>query len=306
MMSAYSFLGLEFRAIEIDKPRLLADFLKRHPQPLTGYSFATLAAWKPFFHYRWAFGTPETLLVSCVLDPDPHIHLLQPVGVLPEEFAQSIVREAAHLSYTLKIVGVSGRFLEQNPDFVRSFSVAEDRAVSNYLYSAKALAQLAGRKYSKKRNLLSQAANLYAWSCESLTASNIDDCFNVLQSITEEERPVVEGMLKRELAALECTLRHFEPFDQQGLLISVRGKPVAFSVYEAISPAVVAIHFERALRSYKGLYQVINWETAKVIAARGFEFINREEDMGDEGLRDAKLSYHPVEIVPAYELAFIK
>ena len=57
-----------------------------------------------------------------------------------------------------------------------------------------------------------------------------------------------------------------------------------------------------SLRSYKGLYQVINWETAKLIATQGFEFINREEDVGDQGLRDAKLSYHPVEIIPAYEL----
>ena len=112
----------------------------------------------------------------------------------------------------------------------------------------------------------------------------------------------MEAMLKRELAALECTLRHFDDFGQQGLLVTVNSRPVAFSIYEAISPTTVAIHFERALRSYKGLYQVINCETAKVILRQGFEHINREEDLGDVGLRDAKMSYHPIEIVPAYEL----
>ena len=95
-------------------------------------------------------------------------------------------------------------------------------------------------------------------------------------------------------------------FDQQGLLITVNDRPVAFSIYEAISPTTVAVHFERALRSYKGLFQVVNWETAKVVAAQGFEFINREEDLGDEGLRDAKMSYHPIEIIPAYELTYRK
>jgi hypothetical protein len=120
----------------------------------------------------------------------------------------------------------------------------------------------------------------------------------------EEEHPRVEGMLERELAALECTLRHFDEFGQQGLLISVDGRPVAFSIYEKISPTTVAVHFERALRSYKGLYQVINWETAKVVAAQGFAFINREEDLGDSGLRDAKMSYHPAEIIAAYELKY--
>jgi hypothetical protein len=87
-------------------------------------------------------------------------------------------------------------------------------------------------------------------------------------------------------------------------LITVDDRPVAFSIYEAISPTTVAVHFERALRSYKGLYQVINCETAKVILSQGFEFINREEDLGDAGLRDAKMSYHPTEIIPAYELAY--
>ena len=306
MMSQRTFLELEFSPIKTGDLDLLAGFLKSHPQPLTGYTFATLAAWDPYFHYRWVFGAPETLLVSCILDPDPHPHLLQPVGPFPPALARALVAEAADLSYPLKMIGVSGRFLSENSDFAKSFFVHEDRAVSNYVYSAEALAQLRGRKYSKKRNLLSQATSLYAWTCQPLTTPLLSSCFAVLDAIIEEERPVLEGMLGRDWAALECTLRHFAEFDQQGILISVGGRPVAFSIYEAINPTTVAIHFERALRSYKGLYQVVNWEAAKVIEAQGFEFINREEDLGDPGLRDAKLSYHPVEIVPAYEMTFKK
>jgi hypothetical protein len=120
----------------------------------------------------------------------------------------------------------------------------------------------------------------------------------------EEEHPQIEGMLEREMAALETTLQKFDQLQQQGLLISVDERPVAFSIFEPISSTTAAIHFERALRSYKGLYQVINWEAAKIIHAQGFEFINREEDLGDPGLRDAKMSYHPVEIIPSHEMAF--
>jgi hypothetical protein len=303
-MSESSFLGLEFSPVKLDDCALLTGFLKRYPQPLTGYTFATLAAWNPFFRYRWAFSGGETLLISCILDPDPHVHLLQPVGMVSPAKAQALCRAASDLPYPLRIVGVCDRFLKENPDFIRSFAVWEDRAVSNYVYSAAALARLPGRKYSKKRNLLAQASGLYAWSSQRLTSALADSCFAVVDSILEEEHPRVEGMLKRELAALECTLRHFDEFGQQGLLISVGGRPVAFSVYEPISPTTVAVHFERALRSYKGLYQVINCETAKVIAAQGFSHINREEDLGDAGLRDAKMSYHPTEIIPAYELKY--
>jgi hypothetical protein len=303
-MDAIRFLGFEFSPISLDDSRTLSKFLRRYPQPLTGYTFATLAAWQPYFRYGWTFAGPETLLISCVLDPDPHLHLLQPVGLLSPAIAQRLVKGAADLPYSLKIVGVCESFLEENSDFTWSFVAWEDRAVSNYLYGAETLAQLPGRKYAKKRNLLAQAGGLYSWSCQQLTADLAPSCFAVLDSIMEEEHPRVEGMLKRELSALECTLRHFDEFCQKGLLVSVDGRPVAFSIYEAINPSTVAVHFERALRGYKGLYQVINCETAKVIAAQGYKFINREEDLGDAGLRDAKMSYHPTEIIPAYELTY--
>ncbi len=305
-MTEFSFLDSEFVPVKLEDRDTLGEFLRKYPQQLTGYTFASLAAWRPLFQYEWLFLEPDLLLISCILEPDPHRHLLQPVGVTSSKLTRIVQEGAAKLSYPLKVVGVSDRFLKDNPDFSSCFAVWEDRAVSNYLYSANSLALLSGRKYAKKRNLLSQAAGLYNWSCTMLNSQRIDRCFAVLDSIVEEEHPQMEGTLKRELAALECTLRHFDEFDQQGVLVSINDKPVAFSIYEAISPTTVAIHFERALRSYKGLYQVVNCETAKVIVNQGFQFINREEDLGDAGLRDAKMSYHPIEVAPAYELTYRK
>ncbi len=303
-MDELSFLGFEFKHVKLEQPEPLTDFLKQYPQSLSGYTFATLAAWQGYFKYGWFFAEPETLLISCLLEPDQRRHLLQPVGKLSASISQKLLADAATLPYPLKIIGVSEEFVKQNPDFSNQFSIREDRVVSNYLYSAELLSQLSGRKYSKKRNLLAQASSQYRWAIKPLTFAGTDLCFEVLNSIAREERPQIEGMMARELAALDYTLRHFDELHQQGLLIIVDGRPVAFSIYEPISSTTVAIHFERALRSYKGLYQVINWETAKVVAAQGFQFINREEDLGDPGLRDAKLSYHPVQIVPALELAF--
>jgi hypothetical protein len=305
-MNGISLPGFDFKPIRLDDRAALTDFLKKYPQPLTGYTFATLAAWQPFFGYEWAFAEPETLLVSCILDPDPNRQLLQPVGLLSPSVAQLLVKKAEDFPYTLKIVGVCDRFLNDHAAFSRSFNAAEDRAVSNYVYHTASLVKLPGRKYARKRNLMAQAEGLYSWSCQTLTPALTSSCFAVLDSILEEENPQVEGMLKRELSALEYTLLHLDELSQQGLLISVDGRPVAFSIYEPINPSTAAVHFERALRSYKGLYQVINWETAKAVAAEGFAFINREEDLGDAGLRDAKMSYYPAEIVKAYELTYRK
>jgi hypothetical protein len=304
-MSAPTFLGHEFSPLKLSDCRKLAGFLAKYPQPLTGYTFATLEAWEPFFHYEWTFAEPDTLLVSCIIEPDSRRSLMQPIGVLSPPLVESMLKNAADLPRPLKIVGVCDRFLATHSDFARHFDAREDRNLSNYLYHAPALAKLRGRKYARKRNLLAQAEELYTWSCQPLTSSLTPSCFEVLDSIIEEENPRVEGMLARELAALKCTLRHFDEFGQQGLLISVGTRPMAFSIYEAIGPVTVAVHFERALRSYKGAHQVINWETAKAVAAQGFDYINREEDMGDAGLREAKMSYHPMEIVKSHELTFV-
>jgi uncharacterized protein len=305
-MNEFSFLGFNFSPVRQEDAGLLTAILKQYPHPLTGYTFATLEAWKPFHHYGWCFVAPDALLISCTLDSDSHQHqhLLQPIGQLSAAEKETILRQAADLDYPLRIAGVCDRFLKEQADFSQAFAVHDDRDLSNYVYSADALARLPGRKYSKKRNLLAQAQGLYSWKVQPLTAALTPSCFSILESIVEEEKPSIEGMLKRELAALEITLRKFGQLQQQGLLISVNERPVAFSIFEAISPTTAAIHFERALRSYKGLYQVINCETAKIIHAQGFEFINREEDLGDPGLRDAKMSYNPVELIPSHEMTF--
>jgi hypothetical protein len=305
-MNMHAFLGQKFSPVKLSDCEELTDFLAKYPQPLTGYTFSAFAAWEPFFHYEWAMAEPETLLMSCILEPDPHRYLMQPIGPLSPELAESLVKNAAGLDYPLRVVGICDRFLKAHSDFSRHFEAFEDRTLSNYLYHTSSLAKLRGRKYARKRNLLAQAESLYTWSCQPLTSALTPACFEVLDSIIEEENPKVEGMLKWEIAALEFTLRHFDEFRQQGLLVSIGTRPVAFSIYEVIGPSTVAIHFERALRSYKGLHQVINWEAAKAIAEQGFDYINREEDMGDAGLREAKLSYHPVEIIKSHELIYTK
>jgi hypothetical protein len=303
-MTDFSFLGMQFSPVRMSDCEVLSDFLTRYPQPLSGYTFASLATWNSFYQYTWKLVESETLLISCILEPENYRHLLQPVGRMSADVKASIVSQAVNLPYPLKMLGVCSQWIKDNSDFLPAFSAIEDRAVSNYIYSASSLASLPGRKYSKKRNLISQASALYSWSCHALSAPIVSDCFDVLNSIFKEESPVVEGMLKRELASLEYTLNHLAELKQDGMVIRVNGRPVAFSIFEPISPTTVAIHFERALRSYKGLYQVINWETSRVISNLGFQFINREEDLGNEGLRDAKTSYHPIEIAPAYELSY--
>jgi hypothetical protein len=311
-MNSFSYLGFVFFPVCRENQETVSSFLRKHPQPICGYTHATLEAWKAFVSYDQGLSAPETMLIAYRPAAEVPPILLQPVGALPSDFQNRIFRATETLDYPLQIFGVDGRFIESRPEFVSRFSVRDERNFANYVYRTEDLAQLHGRKYSKKRNLISQARHQYSWKTHPLTEDMTDKCFAVLESIrdernpTSEKNPPIEGMPEREFAALETTLRNFRRLEQQGLLITVDGRPVAFSIFEATNSTTVTIHFERALRSYKGLYQVINQETARVIEAQGFEFINREEDVGDAGLRAAKLSYHPFELLTVWELTFIR
>ncbi len=329
-----NFLHLEQSPVVLPDHERLVPFLAKHPQDLSGYTFATLVAWAETYAYAWSF-SGDALLISYTLEPDPNRHLLQPVGALGAESTERLVREAAELPYPLKLINVTDRFLEENPGLVAHFDVAEDRAMANYVYRARALADLRGAKYSKKRNLLAQASSLYSWTVEPLTAARALDC---LELVEPEDEPAGNGwthpsadagtpapavampaqtlaaptgtvltreqMLREEVKALEFTLRHFGELGQEGVLVSVDGKPEAFSIWEPLTRDTAVIHFERALRSRKGLYQVINKVTAEAIVARGFELVNREEDIDDPGLRQAKSSYHPLHLARAWTLTF--
>ena len=94
-------------------------------------------------------------------------------------------------------------------------------------------------------------------------------------------------------------LENLVSFDMRGILLYVDNKPVAMALGSEISPLCFDINFEKALTEYDGSYSVINQEFAKRLTA--YPYINREEDMGIEGLKKAKLSYHPAIIYDRYD-----
>jgi uncharacterized protein len=296
------FLGLDLAAVEIEHRVSLAAVLAAHPQPLSGYTFASLLIWAPIFKYEFACIGQGGLLLSCVLGPRLERHLLQPVGAFPEEIQEAILRRGRELPYPLKIVSVCAEFLQRCPSFVREFDVVPSRDNANYIYATKDLAELAGRGYSKKRNLIAQAGRLYEWSLEALAPEHAAACLSVADDIAKKRSTESKVTLEHETQALERALRLLGPLSLEGLLLRVGGLPAAFSIFDRLSPTTAVVFFERALRSHKGLYQVINRETAQVIAKLGLEFINREEDLGDPGLRKAKLSYLPTRLEMAHTL----
>jgi hypothetical protein len=301
------FLGLEFAPVRLEDKPVLQTILRRFPQRISGYTFASLAAWAGPYGFEWTHMDDDCVLICRPYGEHGELHLLQPLGVMNASCCEKLMREAAKLSYPLKLLSVAKEFVASHAQLCGRFSAVEDRAGANYIYLASDLTSLPGRRYAKKRNLIAQFLELYPrWEATPLDDRCGPVCHDVLLAMAHGQGvPADDPSLGAELAALDFTMDHVQELEQDGLVIRIEGEPVAFSVFERLDADVTAVHFEKANRAYKGLFQIVNRESARRIEASGARLINREEDVGDEGLRQAKLSYHPLEILPVFHMTLI-
>ncbi|MDR0376484.1 MAG: phosphatidylglycerol lysyltransferase domain-containing protein [Spirochaetaceae bacterium] len=172
--------------------------------------------------------------------------------------------------------------------------LAEDRDNFDYLYLRTDLANLAGKKYHKKRNLVHAFTSAYTYSEAPLSEQHIPDAVTVLERWREDKGEDGDYRAARE------ALNQFGTLEMQGVIYYVEGNPAGWCLGESLAGGrMFAIHFEKAIDEYKGIYQFIN----QAFAARLPEYylhINREQDLGDEGLRQAKMTYRPAGFVRKY------
>jgi hypothetical protein len=171
----------------------------------------------------------------------------------------------------------------------------EDRDNFDYLYFRSDLAELAGKKFHKKKNLVNAFRNAYPSHEERpLELDLIPQALEVLERWRLDKDG--EGDYQAAREALEL----FGSLKLRGSLFYVNGVPAGWCLGESLAKGkMFAIHFEKAVDGIKGIYQYINQSFAASLP-RFFTYINREQDLGDEGLRQAKETYRPCGFVKKY------
>lgn len=160
-----------------------------------------------------------------------------------------------------------------------------------YVYNRDDLANLAGKKYHAKRNHIAKFDKSYEAEYININNENI----GILEECAEYMYRLIENSPEDEYLAIKCAIRHFDALGLRGAVIKVNVNYVAYSIGSSINDDTADIHFEKADRAYDGAYAKINNSFAKY----GWEdkkYLNREEDLGMEGLRKAKLSYYPCKL----------
>jgi hypothetical protein len=178
----------------------------------------------------------------------------------------------------------------------RGYIVMEDRDNFDYLYNRKDLAELAGREYHKKRNLVNGFVSMYSCVQKPLKKENASDALAVL-----DEWRSVKG-IEGDYAAASEALALQDELGLRGALYYIGEEPVGWCLGEPVARArMFAIHFEKACDRFKGIYQFINQSYASSLPGY-FKHVNREQDLGDEGLRQAKMTYRPAGFVKKYRV----
>lgn len=180
------------------------------------------------------------------------------------------------------------------------FDIYPNRDRFDYIYNVPDLINLNGRKLHGKKNHLNKFLNLYPnFVYERIDSSNAID---VLEAYIKwfDKNPNINDGLRNEFIGIESTLRNFNLLDMKGGIIKIDNKIAAFTLGEQINNNSVVIHIEKANTFYEGIYQAINQQFL-CNDWNEMEFVNREEDLGIEGLRHAKMTYNPVRFVEKFE-----
>ncbi len=175
--------------------------------------------------------------------------------------------------------------------FPERFTYEREPNNQDYIYLTHDLATLTGKKYHAKRNHISRFYRTYGDGARfaALSHENLSDAELVMRLWFAEND--IDPEKSDEYKVFRKACADFEDLQIQGAVLYVDGKPAAMTAGSEISELCFDVMFEKALRAYDGIYAVINNEFAKTLTR--YKYINREEDLGIEGLRRAKLSYYP-------------
>lgn len=194
-------------------------------------------------------------------------------------------------------------FLKEN--YPGKFNYIEERDLFDYVYDGESMRELKGRKNVKKRNHINYFKKEYEGRYEYrlLDEKDFDACLELVQEWTsnKEENNAVDEEMEEELIGIKKLFENYSILKDKLKIagIFIDGKLEAFTMGEYINPNMALIHIEKANPVIRGLYPFINQQFL-VNEFSDVEFVNREEDLGIEGLRKAKLSYHPVRFVEKY------
>ena len=296
---------LKFEPVTIDIADKLLQFVQPEKTRSCDYTPGNLIMWARFMDYRYAI-EEETLFISCKSQNDMKSEaFLPPIGKMELKEAVTILKEyCENTGKELRLTAVPQEFVEELQSILPHFECEELENWSDYVYDIQKLATLQGKALNKKRNRYNKfITEQPAYTYNRCTADDITDVVKFLASNRECQHNREDNMRCYEHWQCMATVRNLLKYEQPAGVLRIDGRITAFTLGEVFNDTLF-VHIEKADHNIAGASEAINRLFINDILAEHPELVyaNREEDLGDPGLRQVKRAYNPVMMVQRYEM----
>lgn len=287
---------VEFKRTELEDRPVIHDFFQKFPSRSCERTFANLYLWSRHYPVKFAI-IENTLVFRSKYENEMFTY---PAGE-PEDVKRALEYLKAYtgergLPFILYLV-TPEQFEQLEEWYPGRFTIEYDRDSADYVYESEKLATLSGKKLHGKRNHINKFKATYDnWSYETLTEENLEECFRMALVWRSQNNCDENEEKNAEMCVTLNSLRLRNELELIGGVLRVDGRVVAFTMGEMISEDTFVVHIEKAFADIEGAYPMINQQFVEHECMK-YQYVNREDDTGAEGLRKAKLSYHPAFLV---------
>lgn len=291
---------LDFKRLKLNQKEAYEQILFSCPGRSCEYAFANMYLW----------GRQEAVLFPDCVGFFSHFYgksvYPYPIGTGDRKHVlEAVIHDARERGIPCRISSMTKQEVaELEQWFPGRFLFRTDRDGFDYVYAIDDLADLKGRKFQKKRNHANRFHSEHPHCTYTpMTPENLPRAQEMVQTWYAQrllEDPHGEYLLEQ--VAIDRAFRNFDALGMEGLMLEENGRVLAMTMGSRLSRNTYDVHFEKAAEDAEGAYAVINQEFARRLRQKypELDFLNREDDMGLEGLRKAKLSYQPHHLEEKY------
>ncbi len=291
-MSILQFTKLELKHIPLIKP-----FFEMQQRRLCDCTIGSTMMWRDYFDNCFAVEGDTLIFRSRYLDGKYAFTF--PIGPNTEWMLGKVEEYCRDREIDLEFCTVTPFDLDILKLRWPNAEVEENRDWFDYLYESQNLVEFSGKKYSAQRNHINRfERDCPDWTFERMGTEHVEEVRSFFRDLIEQRSKEGDTAREEEEKVFEV-LDHFEEYGFHGGILRVQGKIVGLSMGEIVRDTLF-VHIEKANTEYSGIYQKLVHCFAREFVNENVRYINREEDVGDPGLRKSKMSYRPLKLLEKY------
>ena len=283
----------QFKPIDLDTKDLFDSYFSKNPPTISEYTFTNLFMWRKKYHFLYTELDNILFIIRTDID-DQIIRFFPPIGKDVSQVIPVLQEFMEHEKKAVQIERFDSALISVDPRL--SVKNIEDRNNWDYIYLTKELAHFEGGKFANIRKKLNRFEKEHPVEFKRFDKHQIDVCLAMQEEWCAMRRCDEYDDLKDEHQAIREIVELWDILKFDGGLLYTNGKVIAYTLGELLNPNTLVCHVEKANPLFDGAYQAIT-KRFNALYENKTEFTNREQDLGDEGLRTAKERLHPVKFI---------